>query len=148
MRRSVTVPVENDLLVLALAAVALLAAGRGSSPSAGNNLELYNDKAARTPFYEQLGVQAKQQAGVGINPVGYADEPTYRAFVKSALKTKAKPDLFTWATGPLLSQLVRSGDVAATGALWRKAIRQGDLPQGLEQYHGHIAVAVDTAPRQ
>jgi multiple sugar transport system substrate-binding protein len=126
---------RSRTLALALTAVALLVAGCGSSPGAGNNLKLYNDKAAWTPYYKQISAQAKQQAGVTVNPVGYADEPTYQAFVKSALKTKVKPDLFTWATGPLLAQLVKSGDVADTSAMWSKAIQQGDLPKSLEQYY-------------
>ncbi len=119
-----------------LAAVALLAAGCGSSGAGHRDtLKLYNDKAAWTPFYKQVGAQAKQQIGVNVNPVGYADEPTYQAFVKSALRTNVKPDLFTWATGPLLKQLVDSGQVADTSALWKTALQQGDLPQGLEQYY-------------
>jgi multiple sugar transport system substrate-binding protein len=126
---------RSRTLALVLAAVALLTAGCGSSPGNSNSLKLYNDKAAWTPFYKQVGAQAKQQTGVSINPVGYADEPTYQAFVKSALKTNVKPDLFTWATGPLLSQLVKSGEVGDTSALWSKAIQQGDLSKGLEQYY-------------
>ncbi|MFG1811664.1 ABC transporter substrate-binding protein [Streptomyces sp. NPDC049040] len=126
---------RSRTLALALTAVALLAAGCGSGPAKSNSLKLYNDKAAWTPYYKQVSAQAKQEAGVTVNPVGYADEPTYQAFVKSALKTRVKPDLFTWATGPLLSQLVESGDVGDTSALWSKAIRQGDLPQQLEQYY-------------
>lgn len=127
--------IRSRTLSLVLAAVALLAAGCGSGTGRGGDLRLYNDKAAWTPFYKQVGAQAKQQIGVSLNPVGYADEPTYQAFVKSALRTNVKPDLFTWATGPLLQQLVGSGDVADTSGLWRTAIRQGDLPQSLEQYY-------------
>lgn len=126
---------RSRTLVLSLAAVALLTAGCGSSPGTGNTLKLYNDKAAWTPYYSQVSALSKQKTGVGIKPVGYADEPTYQAFVKSALKTKVKPDLFTWATGPLLQQLVKSGDVGDTSALWSKAIQQGDLPKSLEQYY-------------
>jgi multiple sugar transport system substrate-binding protein len=127
--------IRSRTLSLMLAAVALLAAGCGSGTGKSDSLKLYNDKAAWTPFYKQVGAQAKQQIGVSVNPVGYADEPTYQAFVKSALKTNVKPDLFTWATGPLLQQLVKSGDVADTSAMWKTAIQQGDLPQGLEQYY-------------
>ncbi len=127
--------IRSRTLSLMLAAVALLAAGCGSGTGSSDSLKLYNDKAAWTPFYKQVGAQSKQQIGVNVNPVGYADEPTYQAFVKSALKTNVKPDLFTWATGPLLQQLAKSGDVADTSALWKTAIQQGDLPQGLEQYY-------------
>lgn len=127
--------IRSRTLTLVLAAVALLAAGCGSGTGNRDSLKLYNDKAAWTPFYKQVGAQAKQQIGVSVNPVGYADEPTYQAFVKSALRTNVKPDLFTWATGPLLQQLVKSGDVSDTSGLWKSAVRSGDLPQGLEQYY-------------
>jgi multiple sugar transport system substrate-binding protein len=127
--------IRSRTLSLVLAAVALLAAGCGSGAGKSDTLKLYNDKAAWTPFYKKVGAQAKQQIGVGVDPVGYADEPTYQAFVKSALKTNVKPDLFTWATGPLLRQLAESGGVADTSGLWKTAVRQGDLPQALEQYY-------------
>lgn len=120
----------------AAAALALLATGCAGGGSAhGGSLKLYNDKAAWTPFYRQVGATAKQQTGVGITPVGYADEPTYQAFVKSALNTNVKPDLFTWATGPLLTQLVNAGRVGDTSALWKSAVSAGDLPRSLQKYY-------------
>ena len=124
------------LLALVLALVALVASGCGGSAATNStNLQLYNDKAAWKPFYQQMSKLAHQQIGLSITPNGYADEPTYQAFIRSALQTPEQPDLFTWTTGPLLRQLAEKGQLASTSAIWQKAIADGNLPKGLEQYY-------------
>jgi multiple sugar transport system substrate-binding protein len=123
-------------LAFALAVVALVASGCGS-PAAANstNVQLYNDKAAWKPFYQQMSSLARKQIGMTVTPNGYSDEPTYQAFIRSSLQTPDQPGLFTWATGPLLRQLAVRGQLTSTSALWRQAIADGNLPQGLEQYY-------------
>jgi multiple sugar transport system substrate-binding protein len=123
-------------LALALALVALVASGCAtSSAGSSTNVQLYNDKAAWKPFYQQMSSLAHKQIGMTITPDGYADEPTYQAFIKSSLQTPDQPDLFTWATGPLLQQLAVKGQLSSTSALWRQAIADGELPRSLEQYY-------------
>jgi multiple sugar transport system substrate-binding protein len=120
-------------VLLALTGTLATACG-GASTGKRTTLKIYNDKAAWTPFFNQIGGVAKSAIGVGLTPVGYADEPTYQAFVRSSLRTNARPDLFTWATGPLLAQLATGGQVADTSALWQQSIADGNLPQSLEKY--------------
>ncbi|HEX6520781.1 MAG TPA: extracellular solute-binding protein [Streptosporangiaceae bacterium] len=123
-------------LALALALVALVASGCAtSSAGSSTNVQLYSDKAAWKPFYQQMSSLAHKQIGTTITPNGYADEPTYQAFIKSSLQTPDQPDLFTWATGPLLQQLAAKGQLSNTSALWQQAIANGDLPKSLEQYY-------------
>jgi multiple sugar transport system substrate-binding protein len=123
-------------LALALALVALVASGCAtSSAGSSTNVQLYSDKAAWKPFYQQMSSLAHKQIGTTITPNGYADEPTYQAFIKSSLQTPDQPDLFTWATGPLLQQLAAKGQLSNTSSLWRQAIADGDLPKSLEQYY-------------
>jgi len=123
-------------LALALALVALVASGCAtSSAGSSTNVQLYSDKAAWKPFYQQMSSLAHKQIGTTITPNGYADEPTYQAFIKSSLQTPDQPDLFTWATGPLLSQLATKGQLSNTSSLWQQAIANGDLPKSLEQYY-------------
>jgi multiple sugar transport system substrate-binding protein len=126
---------RGSATALLLAVVTLVATACGSATGHRTNLQLYNDKAAWTPFYKQMSSLAHKDIGVKITPSGYADEPTYQAFVKSSLKTRVRPDLFTWSTGPALAELAQSGQLADTSALWQKAIADGDLPQSLEQYY-------------
>jgi ABC-type glycerol-3-phosphate transport system substrate-binding protein len=120
---------------MALTTLAVSACGGSSGTGASTSLQLYNDKAAWTPFYKQMSTVAQKDIGLSITPDGYADEPTYQAFVKSALKTANTPDLFTWATGPQLDQLVQAGEVANTSSMWKQAVSSGELPQSLEQYY-------------
>ncbi|MFG2090134.1 MULTISPECIES: ABC transporter substrate-binding protein [unclassified Spirillospora] len=115
----------------------LLAAGCGSGDGGGDKseLKLYNDKGAWKPFFEQMAVLGKQQTGLDMKPVGYTDEPTYTAFIKSSFRTNVKPDLFTWTTGGRLKEIVDQNQVAETTKLWQDAIKSGDLTEELKTYY-------------
>lgn len=115
----------------------LLAAGCGSGDGGGDKteLKLYNDKGAWKPFFEQMAALGKQQTGLGMEPVGYTDEPTYTAFIKSSFRTNVKPDLFTWTTGGRLKEIVEQNQVAETTKLWQDAIASGDLTEELKTYY-------------
>ncbi|MBO0867553.1 MAG: extracellular solute-binding protein [Micromonosporaceae bacterium] len=135
------------LLAAALAgALATAACGSSSNPSAapttvptgktgGETLSLYNDKGQWKQFFTDIGALSKTQVGSDLNPVGYTDENTYQAFIKASLRTKVKPDLFTWATGGELNSLASQHVLADTSALWKDAIGKGYLSQQLEPYY-------------
>lgn len=127
---------RTSAVALLLALVASVTAGCGGGGSSHRtDLKLANDKAAWTPFYKQMSALAQKQIGVTLDPAGYADEPTYQAYVQSSLKTNVRPDLFTWATGPLLASLANSGQLEDTSSIWSKAIANGDLPASLKPYY-------------
>ncbi|TDD93596.1 carbohydrate ABC transporter substrate-binding protein [Actinomadura rubrisoli] len=130
---------SKRLRVTALTLGALLiATGCGSGGDSGaktSELKLYNDKGAWKPFFEQMGTLGKEQTGLGMKPVGYTDEPTYTAFIKTSFRTKVKPDLFTWTTGGRLQEIVKQNQVADTSQLWQDAIKSGDLSADLQKYY-------------
>ncbi|MDL4771957.1 ABC transporter substrate-binding protein [Actinomadura xylanilytica] len=116
----------------------LIATGCGSGGDSGgkkSELRLYNDKGAWKPFFQQMGVLSKQQTGLGVTPVGYTDEPTYTAFIKTSFRTKVKPDLFTWSTGGRLKEIVDQKQVSDTSAIWAEGVKNGDLSPSLQKYY-------------
>jgi multiple sugar transport system substrate-binding protein len=124
--------------VLAAAAALVAVAGCASGNDSGGSksgLRLYNDKGAWKPFFQQMSALGKQQTGLDMTPVGYTDEPTYTAFIKSSFRTKVKPDLFTWTTGGRLQEIVEQNQVAETTSIWQDAIKSGDLTQDLAKYY-------------
>lgn len=125
--------------VAAASALSAVLAGCSSSHSSNAttnvSLKLYNDKAAWSPFFNQLGAVSKKSIGIGMTPVGYSDEPTYQAFIQASFRTNKKPDLFTWQTGGLLAEIAGLHQVSDTSAIWQQGIADGDLPKGLEQYY-------------
>lgn len=128
--------VRAIVAALAVSALALTACGGGGGGNATKStLKLYNDKGAWSPYFKQVGALSKKQIGVGVQPVGYTDEPTYQSFIKASFRTKNKPDLFTWATGPALEQIVKTGQVADTSGVWKKGIADGDLTAAVEKYY-------------
>lgn len=142
MRRTRRLALGAIASVSALSAVAA-GCSSSSSTSAGGSvgstsnvtLKLYNDKGAWSSYFSQLGGVSKTAIGVGMQPVGYTDEPTYQQFIQASFHTSRKPDLFTWQTGGLLAEIANLHQVADTSAIWQQGIADGDLPQGLEQYY-------------
>lgn len=131
---------RTPLIAAVLAAcTALAACGGGSGGGAGgggdvSSLTLYNDKGAWKANFQDLGKASKAGTGIDLSPVGYTDENAYQAFIKSSFRTSKRPDLFTWATGGQLQDLVKQNLVAETTGAWTKAIADGDVPEALKQY--------------
>jgi len=123
--------------VVVTAALALSACGSGgdSKTEGKTQLKLYNDKGAWSPYFKEIGALSQQQIGLGMEPVGYTDAPTYDAFIKASFRTSVKPDLFTWHTGGQLEEIVKAGQVADTSSLWSDAIGKGYLPESLKPYY-------------
>jgi ABC-type glycerol-3-phosphate transport system substrate-binding protein len=113
---------------------ALVGCGSGSGGSSASDLKFYNDKAAWKQDFVAVGAASKKDIGINLNPVGYSEENAYQAFIKSSFRTKNRPDLFTWATGGQLQDLVKQNLVADTSDTWKKAVDDGNVPADLEQY--------------
>ena len=121
-------------ILLAVAASLTACGGSGGGGGTTDDLKFYNDKAAWKANFQDLAAASKKATGVNLSPVGYSDENTYQAFIKSSFRTKNRPDLFTWATGGQLQDLVKQNLVADTTDVWKKAEADGDVPADLKQY--------------
>lgn len=122
--------------LMTVAALVLAACGDGDSGDGSTDtLELYNDKGAWEQFFKDVGELSQEEIGLGMEPVGYTDEPTYEAFIKASFRTNTKPDLFTWTTGHRLHEIVNEGAIAETTELWDQAIADGDLAESLKPYY-------------
>lgn len=130
------VPARRPLaLVAMLVTIVVAMTSCGSGNGAHTQLTLYNDKGAWSPYFTQIGRQAQKQIGLSVDPVGYTDEATYYALVRASFRTRHKPDMFTWATGPQLDQIAEAGAVADTSDLWRRGIADGTLTRQIEKYY-------------
>ncbi len=100
-----------------------------------DSLKVYNDKVRWKDAFLQVGAAGKGETGAGLEPIGYSDANTYSAFIRSSMRTKEKPDLFTWHTGKKLEDLVDQGLVAETTDHWAKAVADGNVPADMKQYY-------------
>jgi ABC-type glycerol-3-phosphate transport system substrate-binding protein len=125
--------------VAAATAVVLAVTACGDDPGGGggttDTIKLYNDKGAWEQFFKEVGTLSQEEIGLGMEPVGYTDEPTYEAFIKASFRTNVKPDLFTWTTGHRMNEIVSEGVIAETTELWDEAIANGDLTESLLPYY-------------
>lgn len=119
--------------LVALLAVSLSACATGRDARSG--LILYNGKSGWNTTFQSMGAQAKEDVGIGFEPVAYADVQQYLAFVKASFRTSEKADIFTWHTGQELAELVANNEVEPSTDLWNDAIEKGWLTEDLKPFY-------------
>src|SRR5690606_33701537 len=119
---------------LVVGLVLVLASCGSQEPSDSDELTLFNDKGSWSEYFKQVAKMSKEQTGIGMKPVGYDDQPPYQTYIRASFQTRATPDLFTWATGGPMRELVRGGALAETSHIWKDAIKSGDLTKDIEKY--------------
>jgi multiple sugar transport system substrate-binding protein len=128
---------KTGTVVAAFAAASLLlagcAAGGGGDDSGETTgtLDFYTNKAAWEPDFEELNATSEAEAEITLNTTGYSDANQYDAFIKQSFRTQKSPGLFTWQTGPSLTELVDEGLVAETTDIWTKAVDEGWVSEDL-----------------
>ncbi len=91
--------------------------------AAGQTLQIYNDKATWTTWYNATGKQAMASTGIGWKSAPYADTTTYQAAIRTSGRTNKAPDLFSWWSGWLMKDIVDAGIAADISPLWNKYAR-------------------------
>ncbi|WP_308798780.1 ABC transporter substrate-binding protein [Agromyces silvae] len=130
---------KTGTVVAAFAAASLLLAGcsaGGGGDDSGETtgtLDFYTNKAAWEPDFEELNATSEAEVEIALNTTGYSDANQYDAFIKQSFRTQKSPGLFTWQTGPSLTELVDEGLVAETTDIWTKAVDEGWVSEDLRE---------------
>ncbi len=96
-------------------------AARVAHPAAAAaTLQLANDKPAWASWFNAAGAAAAKAVGVNWKAVPYADTTTYQAAIRTSGRTSKAPDLFTWWSGYLMSDIAGSGLAQDTSSLWNQ----------------------------
>ncbi|GAB3120541.1 ABC transporter substrate-binding protein [Glaciibacter psychrotolerans] len=133
-RTRLTAGLSAGLLAVSLAACS----SNPGAPAAGTaddprQLSFYMDKAGWQESFDDMNTVSRAEGAVlDVVTAPGSDAAAYDSFVKQALQTKEKPDLFTWHTGGQLKALVEQGVVAETSDIWAKAEAAGYVPKGLK----------------
>ncbi|WP_112135406.1 ABC transporter substrate-binding protein [Glycomyces dulcitolivorans] len=117
------------LTIAAAAAASLVLAscgGGGEDDGATTGtLDFYTNKAAWEPDFDELNAASESGADITLDTTGYSDAAQYDAFIKQSFRTDKSPGLFTWQTGPSLTELVEEDLIAETTDIWTKAVDEG-----------------------
>jgi len=105
------------------------------------DVELLHDKGFWADAMQEVGDAAGESTGNRIIQTPYATPEQYKAFIQTSATSGDMPDLFTWWTGGLYSELIASGQVASLDALWDKMIESGDFDEGLRDFYSVDGVA-------
>lgn len=120
------------LLVLMLIPMTLFAKGSAEEAKGTKPVSLVHDKSGSPsyqPFFEGMAEIVYDRTGVRMEPTAYPSTDVFMAQVRSSMLTKNAPGLFTWWSTYRMKEMVDSGVLADTSALWDKY--KDDYPQGL-----------------
>ncbi|MGV8847626.1 ABC transporter substrate-binding protein [Tessaracoccus sp.] len=133
-RTRLTAGLSACALVLSLAACSPDAVETTGTADDPTQLTFYMDKAGWRDSFDDMNEISKSEGSVlDVVAAPGSDAAAYDSFVKQALQTKDKPDLFTWHTGGQLKALVEQGVVAETTDIWEKAESAGYVPEGFKE---------------
>jgi multiple sugar transport system substrate-binding protein len=95
-----------------------------SATMAMADVELLHDKGFWADALETVGEAAKENTGTKLVQTPYATPEQYKAFIQTSATSGEMPELFTWWTGGVFSELIESKQVAPMDALWDTMIER------------------------
>jgi len=105
------------------------------------DVELLHDKGFWSEALDVVGDAAEAGTGNRLVQTPYATPEQYKAFIQTSAASGEMPDLFTWWTGGVYSELIASGQVASMDQLWDKMIASGDFDASLRDFYSVDGVA-------
>lgn len=122
---------KSNLLVLA-AAGSLVSAVTSALAA---DVQLFHDKGFWSEPLQQVGDAAGESIGTKIVQNAYATPEQYKAFIQSSIAGGDTPDMFTWWTGSVFSDLVETGALAELDGLWEELIASGDFAESTRDFY-------------
>jgi multiple sugar transport system substrate-binding protein len=123
--RSPRIPLTIAAAAAASLVLASCGGGADDDGATTGTLDFYTNKAAWEPDFDELNAASESGADITLDTTGYSDAAQYDAFIKQSFRTDKSPGLFTWQTGPSLTELVEEDLIAETTDIWTKAVDEG-----------------------
>jgi len=108
---------------------------------AAADVELLHDKGFWSEALDAVGDASEASTGNRLVQTPYATPEQYKAFIQTSAASGDMPDLFTWWTGGIYSELIASGQVASMDPVWDKMIDSGDFDASLRDFYSVDGVA-------
>ncbi len=99
------------------------------------DVQLFHDKGFWSEPLQQVGDAAGESTGNRIVQNAYATPEQYKAFIQSAIAGGDTPDMFTWWTGSVFSELVETGALAELDGIWEELIASGDFAESTRDFY-------------
>ncbi len=107
----------------------------GATSALAAEIQLFHDKGFWSEPLQTVGDAAGVATGNPITQVAYSTPEQYKAFIQSAIAGGDVPDMFTWWTGSVFSELVETGALAELDGLWDDLIASGDFSEGTRDFY-------------
>jgi multiple sugar transport system substrate-binding protein len=118
---------------LALAAAAFMAAGIGAA--AADDVNLVHDKGFWAAALTKVTDAASAKLGFTMKQTAYSPPEQYKAFIQSSVASGDMPDIFTWWTGGVYQDLIKSGSIAELDGIWDELIASGEFSKGIRDFY-------------
>ncbi len=121
--------------ILSIALAGFIASASAATSAMAGEVNLIHDKAFWSDALKKVGDAATKATGVKMGQTPYSPPEQYKAFVQSSVAANDPPQIFTWWTGGVFEDLVKTGGVAELDGLWADMIKSGEYPEGLRDFY-------------
>lgn len=105
------------------------------SGSAMADVELVHDKGFWSEFLQDLGDKSEELTGNRIVEVAYANPEQYKAFIQTSAASGDLPDMFSWWTGGVFEDIVKTEQIAPLDDIWDGMIASGAFNESLRDFY-------------
>ncbi len=119
--------------LLSLAFAGLMSASVVSAYAA--EVTLVHDKAFWAEALQKVGDAATKATGVPMKQNAYSPPEQYKAYMQSSIAANDPPDIFTWWTGGVYEELIKTGAIAELDDVWAEMIKSGEFSEGVRDFY-------------
>ncbi len=96
---------------------------------------LVHDKGFWAEALQKVGDAATKATGVPLKQTPYSPPEQYKAFMQSSIAANDPPDIFTWWTGGVYEELIKTGQIAELDDVWAEMIKSGEFSEGVRDFY-------------
>ena len=119
--------------LLSIAVVGLFSANIVGA-NAGD-VTLVHDKAFWSEALQKVGDAATKATGVPLKQTPYSPPEQYKAYMQSSIAANDPPDIFTWWTGGVYEELIKTGQIAELDDVWAEMIKSGEFSESVRDFY-------------
>jgi multiple sugar transport system substrate-binding protein len=123
--------IKGKILSLAFASLFSI----GVVGASAEDVTIVHDKAFWAEALQKVGDAATPVIGATMKQNPYSPPEQYKAYMQSSIAANDPPDIFTWWTGGVYEELIKTGAVADLDDIWADLIKSGEFSEGVRDFY-------------
>jgi len=96
---------------------------------------LVHDKPFWGEALQKVVDAATKSIGETMKQNAYSPPEQFKAYMQSSIAANDPPDIFTWWTGGVYEELIKSGQIAELDDIWAEMIKSGEFSEGVRDFY-------------